>query len=58
MEKAIGIVKSSSTRFAMIGTIMVMVFATVTIAYGMDNMVMGAHDVFHDYRHVMGMPCH
>lgn len=58
MKNVIEKVKSSSSRFAMIGAIMVMVFATVTIAYGMDNMVMGAHDVFHDYRHVMGMPCH
>jgi hypothetical protein len=32
--------------------------ATVVIFYGMDNVVRGAHDTFHDFRHVIGMPCH
>lgn len=33
-------------------------FAMVVIAYGMDNVVGGVHDTFHDLRHTIGMPCH
>lgn len=33
-------------------------FAMVVIAYGMDSVVKGAHDVFHDFRHAVGFPCH
>lgn len=33
-------------------------FAMVVIAYGMDSVVKGAHDVFHDFRHAFGFPCH
>lgn len=33
-------------------------FAMVVIVYGMDSIVKGAHDVFHDFRHVAGFPCH
>lgn len=33
-------------------------FSMVVIAYGMDGVVKGAHDAFHDFRHTIGMPCH
>ena len=33
-------------------------FAMVSIVYGVDAMAAGAHDAFHDFRHVIGMPCH
>jgi cobalt transporter subunit CbtB len=33
-------------------------FATVAIVYGLDSMAPGVHDAFHDFRHVIGMPCH
>ncbi len=33
-------------------------FAMVVIAYGLDSVAPGAHDVFHDLRHAIGMPCH
>ncbi|MEK7817258.1 MAG: CbtB-domain containing protein [Actinomycetota bacterium] len=36
----------------------VVVFAMVTIAFGIDHAVPGAHDAFHDFRHVFGLPCH
>lgn len=39
-------------------TVITMACAMVVVAYGMDNIVMGAHDAFHDLRHVYGMPCH
>lgn len=36
----------------------VVVFALVTIAYGIDNAAPGVHDAFHGFRHVLGIPCH
>ena len=33
-------------------------FAMVTMVYGWDSVVRGAHDTFHDFRHTIGMPCH
>ncbi len=36
----------------------VIVFSAVVIAYGLDSVVPGVHDAFHDFRHVIGMPCH
>ena len=33
-------------------------FAMVVVAYGVDSIVPGAHDAFHDMRHAIGMPCH
>jgi len=31
---------------------------TVTIAFGVETVAPGVHDAFHDFRHVIGMPCH
>lgn len=33
-------------------------FSMVVIAYGMESFASGVHDMFHDFRHVIGMPCH
>lgn len=33
-------------------------FAMVVIAFGMEAIAPGVHDTFHDFRHVIGMPCH
>lgn len=33
-------------------------FSMVVITYGLDSVVARAHDTFHDFRHVIGMPCH
>ncbi|CAG1064564.1 hypothetical protein BAC1_00125 [uncultured bacterium] len=40
--------------------LMVVIFAVmaVTIAYGVETVAPGVHDAFHDFRHVIGMPCH
>ncbi len=40
--------------------LIVAVFAviTVTIAFGVETVAPGVHDAFHDFRHVIGMPCH
>jgi cobalt transporter subunit CbtB len=35
-----------------------LVFALVVIAFGMESVASGIHDLFHDFRHVIGMPCH
>ncbi|MBI5642131.1 MAG: CbtB-domain containing protein [Deltaproteobacteria bacterium] len=33
-------------------------FTMIVIAYGMESVAPGVHDAFHDFRHVIGMPCH
>lgn len=33
-------------------------FALGIIIYGVDSVAPGVHDAFHDFRHVIGMPCH
>ncbi|WP_413886906.1 CbtB domain-containing protein [Candidatus Desulfatibia sp.] len=33
-------------------------FMMVIIFYGVDSFAQGAHNAFHDFRHVVGMPCH
>ncbi|MEK6591076.1 MAG: CbtB domain-containing protein [Nitrospinota bacterium] len=38
--------------------VMGVTFAMVVVVYGMDSIVTGAHDAFHDFRHVIGIPCH
>ena len=40
--------------------LVVVIFAvtTVTIAFGVETVAPGVHDAFHDFRHVIGMPCH
>lgn len=40
--------------------LMVVIFAVmaVTIAFGVETVAPGVHDAFHDFRHVIGMPCH
>ncbi|MEE8574248.1 MAG: CbtB domain-containing protein [Thermodesulfobacteriota bacterium] len=35
-----------------------MAFSMIVIFYGMDAIASGVHDAFHDFRHVIGMPCH
>ncbi|MEK6791797.1 MAG: CbtB domain-containing protein [Deltaproteobacteria bacterium] len=38
--------------------VVALAFALAVIAYGADSVVPGAHDAFHDFRHMIGMPCH
>lgn len=38
--------------------IMGVAFAMVIIVYGVDSIIPGLHDAFHDLRHVIGIPCH
>lgn len=58
MEKVIS--KEQGLWKALWPTLLVvgLAFAMVVIAYGMDSVAPGVHDSFHDFRHVIGMPCH
>ncbi len=38
--------------------VVALAFTMVVIAYGMESVAPGVHDSFHDFRHVIGMPCH
>ncbi len=38
--------------------VVALAFTMVVIAYGMESVAPGVHDAFHDFRHVIGMPCH
>lgn len=38
--------------------IVALAFSMVVIAYGMESVAPGVHDALHDFRHVLGMPCH
>jgi len=40
------------------GLILATAFAVVVVTYGLDTVIAGAHDTFHDFRHVIGMACH
>ncbi len=40
------------------GLVVAIAAAMVIIAYGMESVAPGVHDTFHDFRHVIGMPCH
>jgi len=33
-------------------------FAMIVVVFGMENVITGVHDMFHDFRHTIGMPCH
>lgn len=47
----------SKTLFSAL-VVVAMAFTMVVIAYGMESVAPGVHDAFHDFRHVIGMPCH
>ncbi|VAX21657.1 hypothetical protein MNBD_NITROSPINAE01-1290 [hydrothermal vent metagenome] len=49
---------SQVSIYVFAGIILSFTFMAITVAYGLDGIIMGVHDMFHDFRHVMGMPCH
>ncbi len=57
MEKVLegkeGLAKMILPAMAVVG----MAFAMIVIFYGVDELAAGAHDVFHDFRHIIGMAC-
>lgn len=46
--------KAFLPALALLGT----AFLMVIIMYGVDALIPMVHDTFHDFRHVLGMPCH
>ncbi len=41
-----------------VAILLVVAFALITVVYGIDTLASGVHDVFHDFRHTIGFPCH
>ncbi len=33
-------------------------FGLAVVAFGTESLASGVHEAFHDFRHVIGMPCH
>ncbi|MFQ5465242.1 MAG: CbtB-domain containing protein [Thermodesulfobacteriota bacterium] len=58
MEKTIAGEWSLLNTLIGAGVLVALVFAMVVIAYGVEAVAPGVHDTFHDFRHVIGMPCH
>jgi hypothetical protein len=54
IEKEKGVVRALWPALLVVGV----GSALVIIAYGVDSVVPGVHDAFHNFRHVIGMPCH
>lgn len=47
-----------ASGFVSSAVIVAMAFTMVVIAFGVESAAPGVHDAFHDFRHVIGMPCH
>lgn len=58
MEIAISREQSLRKSLKVSGIVIIAAFALVVIAYGIDYIIPGVHDGYHDFRHVIGMPCH
>lgn len=57
MERILG---RENTGWTIIGAaaLVLIACAMVVVAFGMESIAPGVHDAFHDFRHVIGMPCH
>ena len=58
MDRAIVNEKSLFGSLWPVAILLVVAFALITVLYGIDSMASGVHDVFHDFRHTIGFPCH
>ena len=59
MERALEKDKSIWKSYLFALVIVGIAFMLVFIAFGVDSIVPGIHDLFHDFRHsALGMPCH
>lgn len=58
MEKLLTKEGSVLTALVGAGVLVALAFAMVVIAYGVESVAPGVHDTFHDFRHIIGMPCH
>lgn len=57
MERILGR-ENTGWMLAGAAALVVIACAMVVVAYGMESVAPGVHDAFHDFRHVIGMPCH
>jgi len=58
MERSVS--KDNSLIWAIVPALVIvaLAFSMVVIVYGMESVAPGVHDALHDFRHVLGMPCH
>lgn len=58
MEKILSIEQFGWKSLSLAILVVGMALAMVVVVYGMESVVSGVHDAFHDFRHTIGMPCH
>ena len=58
MDKAIVKEKGFVGALLALSVLLIVAFAMITVVYGLETIASGAHDVFHDFRHTLGFPCH
>lgn len=58
MDRAIVRESGLLGSIGVIAILLVVAFAMITVVYGLDTIASGVHDVFHDFRHTIGFPCH
>ena len=58
MEQCIEKENSLAGILLLVLFMVISVIAMGVIVYGIDSVMPGAHNSFHDFRHFIGMPCH
>jgi cobalt transporter subunit CbtB len=58
MDRAIVKEGGLLSSLGVVAALLVVAFAMITVVYGLDTVASGVHDVFHDFRHTLGFPCH
>ncbi|MBE9531268.1 MAG: CbtB-domain containing protein [Proteobacteria bacterium] len=58
MDRVIAGENGLLSSIGVVAILLVVAFAMITVVYGLDTIASGVHDVFHDFRHTIGFPCH
>lgn len=58
MDQSIRKERSLVDTFYLTLLVVAVAFAMGVIVYGVDSVIPGVHDTFHDFRHAIGIPCH
>lgn len=58
MEKLLEGERSLLNSFGFASLLVGIAATMVIILFGVENVIPGVHDVFHDFRHTVGIPCH
>lgn len=58
MDRTVAVKGNVLNAFVPALVLVAIAFAMVVIAFGMESVAPGVHDAVHDFRHVIGMPCH